>query len=137
MEGMLDDRSIRFVATVSLLASIAVSLDANAQTPKEELAAAVDAVVEAAGLRGRSPGLSVVITRGDEVLLAKGYGFAGIGADVPATAGTVFQIGSISKRSKRRSRANCSSYPPHVRVTWLFQKAERMRYVGSYDALVR
>jgi hypothetical protein len=39
---MLDDRSIRFVATVGLLASIAVSLDANAQTPKEELAAAVD-----------------------------------------------------------------------------------------------
>ena len=86
------------MATVCLVASTAVSHHVNAQASNEKLIAAVDAVVEAARSARSIPGVSVVITRGNEVLLAKGYGFADIESGLRAAADTVFQIGSISKQ---------------------------------------
>ncbi len=46
----------------------------------------------------RIPDLSVVVLRGDDELLAQGYGRAELGRTDPVTARTVFQLGSISKQ---------------------------------------
>jgi CubicO group peptidase (beta-lactamase class C family) len=42
-------------------------------------------------------GLSIGVARGDEVLIAEGFGLANVELDVPATADTVYRIGSITK----------------------------------------
>ncbi len=46
----------------------------------------------------RSPGVSVVVLQRDDTVLAKGYGFADAAQQVPVSATTVFQLGSISKQ---------------------------------------
>jgi CubicO group peptidase (beta-lactamase class C family) len=46
----------------------------------------------------RIPGLSLVILRGDDVLLAQGHGFTEVGGATPVSASTVFQLGSIGKQ---------------------------------------
>ena len=50
-------------------------------------------------LRGalRIPGLSVAVVRDGRVVLARGYGLSDLEAQVPATAETVYPIGSITK----------------------------------------
>jgi len=58
----------------------------------------VDALVEAALVEMELPGVSVVLLLGDSVLLARGYGFADVENDVPATEHTVYGIGSLSKQ---------------------------------------
>lgn len=45
-----------------------------------------------------SPGLSIGVQRGDEVLFAEGFGFADLEHRVPATADTVYRIGSVTKQ---------------------------------------
>ena len=43
------------------------------------------------------PGVSVAVAVGDEIILAKGYGLAEVEHEVPATAETVYRIGSVTK----------------------------------------
>jgi CubicO group peptidase (beta-lactamase class C family) len=53
----------------------------------------------AAARERRIPGLAVVVMRGDDILLAEGYGVAELGHDhQPVTPATVFQLGSIGKQ---------------------------------------
>jgi D-alanyl-D-alanine carboxypeptidase len=58
----------------------------------------IDALVEAARVEMELPGVSIVLLRGDSVLLARGYGFADIEHEVAATENTIFGIGSLSKQ---------------------------------------
>ncbi len=58
----------------------------------------VDRYVKAELARQRIPGLSVAILRGDSVLLARGYGYANVEHDVPATDSTIYQSGSVGKQ---------------------------------------
>lgn len=44
------------------------------------------------------PGLSIAIVRDGKVIRAQGYGLANVELNVPATADTVFRIGSVSKQ---------------------------------------
>ncbi len=44
------------------------------------------------------PGMSVAVLRGGEILLAKGYGFASLEPRAPATAQSLYGLGSISKQ---------------------------------------
>jgi CubicO group peptidase (beta-lactamase class C family) len=46
----------------------------------------------------RAPGLSVVVLRGNDVWLARGYGLADVERREPASASHVFQLGSIGKQ---------------------------------------
>ena len=43
-------------------------------------------------------GLSIVVVRGADTLIAKGYGFSDVGAKRRATANTVYEIGSLTKQ---------------------------------------
>ena len=44
------------------------------------------------------PGMSIAVLRGGEILLAKGYGFANLELRTPATAESLYGLGSISKQ---------------------------------------
>ena len=58
----------------------------------------VDSLAEAAIAAGPLAGLSIGVGQGNDVLVAKGYGYADLENDVPATAQTVYRIGSITKQ---------------------------------------
>lgn len=68
---------------------------ARAGEPKPE---AVDAVVGDALKTFRVPGAAVVVVRGDQTLILKGYGRRGIGAEAPVTPDTVFPLASCTKQ---------------------------------------
>jgi D-alanyl-D-alanine carboxypeptidase len=46
----------------------------------------------------RIPGLALVVFRGGEIIKIKGYGFANLEHDVPATPDTVFELASVTKQ---------------------------------------
>jgi CubicO group peptidase (beta-lactamase class C family) len=79
------------------LAAVAIggASAAAAQTP--ERMRAVDRYVREELQRQRIPGLSVAVLRGGKVLLARGYGYANVEHQVPATDSTVYQSGSLGK----------------------------------------
>lgn len=80
----------RFVLFLSLLFPVLA--------PAAEFdAAAIDALAGKALKAFDAPGVAVAIVRGDQVLLAKGYGVREAGSDQPVTADTLFAIASCSK----------------------------------------
>ncbi len=62
-----------------------------------ELERRVDDII-AQHVNPRGPGLSVLIGRDKEVLLAKGYGLADVDAGIPITPASRFVIGSVTKQ---------------------------------------
>lgn len=58
----------------------------------------VDDYVQTELTKRHIPGLSVAVVQNGEVVHAKGYGQANVELSVPATAETVYQIGSITKQ---------------------------------------
>lgn len=62
------------------------------------LEAGIDAMVSSTMQRGHVPGMSVLVARGDKILLEKGYGQADVEQSTPVTADTVFAIGSVTKQ---------------------------------------
>lgn len=47
--------------------------------------------------KGKIPGLSVVIVKGNETVYQKGFGYADLGNKTPVTSKSIFEIGSNSK----------------------------------------
>jgi D-alanyl-D-alanine carboxypeptidase len=80
-----------------LLAAIPAAAQAQERTDRA-LASYVDSVANAAVAEHRTPGVSVAIVKRGKTVLAKGYGYADLENDVPATAETVYRIGSITKQ---------------------------------------
>ena len=58
----------------------------------------IDNIVRAEMSAQRVPGMAVAVIRRGEVVKAQGYGLANVEHDVPVTADTVFQSGSIGKQ---------------------------------------
>jgi CubicO group peptidase (beta-lactamase class C family) len=58
----------------------------------------VERYIAAERSRQQIPGLSVAVLRGDQVLLARGYGLANIELGVPASDSTIYQSGSLGKQ---------------------------------------
>jgi CubicO group peptidase (beta-lactamase class C family) len=86
---------------LSLLAALAavVPAEAQAQAPSDEVVLRrVDSLAAAAVAQGPLAGLSIVVARGDRVVLAKGYGYADLEHRTPATPSTIYEIGSITKQ---------------------------------------
>ncbi|HEX2135187.1 MAG TPA: serine hydrolase domain-containing protein [Microvirga sp.] len=61
------------------------------------LAARVDAAAEKALTHLPIAGLSVAVMRDGRLVLAKGYGYANMAKRIPATADTIYRLGSIGK----------------------------------------
>jgi D-alanyl-D-alanine carboxypeptidase len=68
------------------------------ERPGHTLIRAIDSIAETALRAGPIVGMSVALVRGSEVLLAKGYGYADLENNVPATEHTVYRIASITKQ---------------------------------------
>src|SRR5262245_24088409 len=69
----------------------------SAQSPVHDLTRQVDSLVELALRDGSTPGLSLAIARGENMVMARGYGYADLEHRIPATPETVYHIGSITK----------------------------------------
>ena len=84
---------------LALLAVSVVSSSASAQRPSPAaLQRTVDSLVAAALTGGPMAAMSVAVVRGSDTLVSRGYGLADVENDVPATPGTVYRIGSITKQ---------------------------------------
>lgn len=64
----------------------------------EKLSARVDALAREAIDKEGVPGLSIAVGQDGEILLAKGYGYADAQRGVPATADTLYDIGSLTRQ---------------------------------------
>ena len=85
---------------LGLLACVAAALTvATSAQPAidRSLAERLDSFVAAEFAKDPVGGTTVALVKGNRVVWAKGYGVADIEARTPATAGTVYRIGSITK----------------------------------------
>lgn len=57
----------------------------------------IEADAESARLKAKIPGMSIVIVYDQEVLLAKGFGYADLEKKIPADPQTVYRTGSVTK----------------------------------------
>jgi D-alanyl-D-alanine carboxypeptidase len=90
-----------FAAAFGVLAAlVATAAGASAQVAQQlpgATVASVDSVVMEAVQARRVVGVSVAIAVGDEIVHARGYGYANVETGTPATPETVYRIGSITK----------------------------------------
>lgn len=86
---------LRPVLLGALVLAGAPALHAQAAAPAE--VRALDSLF-AAAYPADGPGAAVIVARGGEVLLRKGYGLASVELGVPASPEHVFRIGSITKQ---------------------------------------
>ena len=98
---MRRSRSLVTVALATLvLTSTALAQGARGGRPvsRDAVMHAADSIANAAIKSGRVAALSIAVTRGKDTLVMKGYGMADIENEVPATAQTVYRIGSVTKQ---------------------------------------
>jgi len=74
------------------IALLVVSISGAAQSDQ------TDDFIRAEMERQNIPGLSLVVLKNGEIIKARGYGFARIEEQVPATPSTVYKIASVSKQ---------------------------------------
>ena len=86
-----------FLGLAAILAAATTSLSAQ-QVNRGALLARIDSIVKAEMDASHTPAMSVAVEQKGEVILAKGYGLANVELSVPATAETVYRIGSITKQ---------------------------------------
>lgn len=108
-QTLLQTRLIRRSITTTCCAVItALTLitpcDSQSSTPVRRVTSRatpvrkIDNIVEAGRRELRLPSVSIAIMRGHKLVLAKGYGLADRAARAPATAHTIYGIGSLSKQ---------------------------------------
>jgi CubicO group peptidase (beta-lactamase class C family) len=87
---------VRLVAFAALALLLLVAFSALA--PAMARADAVDDYIQAEMKKRHIPGLSLAVVKDGKIVKAKGYGLANMELQVPATADTVYQIGSVTKQ---------------------------------------
>jgi CubicO group peptidase (beta-lactamase class C family) len=88
---------MRHSPVAALLLGALATATAGAQDARS-LTQYIDSVANAAVTEQRTAGVSVAVAKNGRTIVAKGYGFADLENDVPATAETVYRIGSITKQ---------------------------------------
>lgn len=71
---------------------------AQSPPPKARVAYVVDSLAADFIATHGAPGVSIAVVRGGDTLVMGGWGKADLENDVPATATTVYRIGSITKQ---------------------------------------
>ena len=83
----------------TVVAAIALAAAAPAQAPtRSTIVRQIDSMATAALRNAPVAGLSIAVVKGRDTIVMKGYGYADLENDVPATAQTVYRIGSITKQ---------------------------------------
>ena len=75
-----------------------VLLTASAAAAQANLAATIDAIVEAPIKAGKVAGASVAVVRGNDTIVERGYGLADLQLDVPTPPRAIYEIGSVTKQ---------------------------------------
>ncbi|MDQ3997401.1 MAG: beta-lactamase family protein, partial [Gemmatimonadota bacterium] len=92
----------RVLSTVLMASCAAFSawppLAAQAPAPRARVVATIDSLAAAFVADGPVAGVSVAVVKGRDTIVLKGYGRADVENEVPATAKTVYRIGSITKQ---------------------------------------
>ncbi len=83
---------------VTVSACLEGSTDESSFDPARVNTEDLDHYVERVLAEQGVPGMSLAVVRGGEILLAKGYGFASLEPRAPATAQSLYGLGSISKQ---------------------------------------
>jgi len=87
MHAPMNFKSATFALAITLLCSAAANAVQSATPPAD-----LDAIVKQVIARERVIGASVLVARGDHILLHKGYGFADLGLEVPTKDETVYHV---------------------------------------------
>jgi CubicO group peptidase (beta-lactamase class C family) len=88
---------VRRAAALALLLPLSAAA-LTAQDPATRFATRVDAYLKSEMTRQGLVGLSVAVMREGKVVLERGYGFANLEHQAPATPATVYQSGSLGKQ---------------------------------------
>ena len=88
-------RCFRYAA---IAAGLVVATAGAQQPSKDVVATRVDSLAAAFLANTHTPAISVAVLRGSDTLVMKGYGDASVELHRPATASTVYRIGSITKQ---------------------------------------
>lgn len=91
---------LHLLSLVLLLLLFALRVSAEGESPMTdaEIVAFVDEVGKEAINSKATVGVSIAVERGGKLVVAKGYGYADLENEVPATEKTVYRIGSITKQ---------------------------------------
>src|SRR5687767_8578540 len=82
----------------SLVCLTLLAGSASAQAPaRPSVSTQLDALVSP-HFRPGAPGAAVLVRKGDQILLRKGYGLGDLGAAAPVRPEQVFRLGSITKQ---------------------------------------
>ncbi len=92
---------MRFRTLTLAVCAAALALPAAAcaqRTPAARTTARLDSLARAFVAASQAPGVAVLVLKGDDTLLAGGYGFADLEDSTRVTPRTVFRIGSVTKQ---------------------------------------
>lgn len=89
---------LRFLRYSAIAVGLAAATAGAQQPSKDEIAKRVDSLAADYLARTHTPAISVAVLRGSDTLVMKGYGDASVEHHRPATASTVYRIGSITKQ---------------------------------------
>ena len=99
---------------------------------KEQLKS-LDAYYEQALKDWNIPGMAIAIVSGDEIVFAKGYGYADIEKELPVTKNTLFAIAS---NSKAFTAASLAQLVDQGRVSWNDKVIDYLPYFATYSPYV-
>lgn len=87
-------------AVLALATTLGLPTPSDGQEPLwgGALVSRIDSLAQATLDDGPVASLAIGVKRGDQILLARGYGMADVENGVPATAETVYRIGSVTKQ---------------------------------------
>ena len=85
-----------FLLHTPVFTQLSVALDKNDPELRSVLTE-IEADAEKARVKAKIPGMSIVIVYDQDVLLAKGFGYADLEKKIPADRQTVYRIGSVTK----------------------------------------
>jgi D-alanyl-D-alanine carboxypeptidase len=89
---------IRCFRYAAIAAGLVVATAGAQQPSKAVVATRVDSLAAAFLADSHTPAISIAVLRGSDTLVMKGYGDASVELHRPATASTVYRIGSITKQ---------------------------------------
>jgi D-alanyl-D-alanine carboxypeptidase len=92
MRTLAVSKPVLSTIAILLLSSAANAVQAKSATSAELTAGDLDAIVQRVIAQERVVGASVLVERGDKILLHKGYGFADLALEAPAKDETVYHI---------------------------------------------
>lgn len=89
---------LRLLVILTIAAALPAAATAQTRPARASVVGTIDSLAKAFISDGPVAGVSVAVVKGRDTIVMKGYGLADIENEVPATAQTVYRIGSITKQ---------------------------------------